>query len=235
MTPKILIGTVTCDKYEYCLKEFLDAVKDLSYDNFDIHIVDNSKDKKYVEKLKTIHKDVTYLPHKEELREMLIEGHNFLREKALKEGYDYLFLLDQDVIIPFNILKRLLEHKKKIITGLYYNIFNPPNHPHQNVLLPVLYKEGSDKNKVLQYKIEEVRDPRLLEVRQCGTGCLLIEKEVLKKIPFRFEKGNNNYDDTWFCTDAIKSKYNIFCDTGMKCKHRVFDKNVDENVWKAKS
>ncbi|MDP7180351.1 MAG: glycosyltransferase [Candidatus Woesearchaeota archaeon] len=235
MNPKILVGTVTCDKYEYCLKEFLDAVKDLSYDNFDIHIVDNSKDKKYVEKLKTLHKDVTYLPHKEELREMLIEGHNFLREKAVKEKYDYLFLVDQDIILPFNILKRLLEHKKKVITGLYYNVFNPKKDPHQNVLLPVLYREGSDKNKVIQYSVEEVRDPRLLDVRQCGTGALLLDKEILEKIPFRYEKGSENYDDTWFCSDIIKAKYKIFCDTAMKCKHRVLDKTVDEKTWAAKS
>tara|TARA_Y100000310_G_scaffold341625_1_gene441400 strand:- start:5216 stop:5935 length:720 start_codon:yes stop_codon:yes gene_type:complete len=232
--PKILIGTVTCDKYEYCLDEFLNAVRDLSYSNFTLVLVDNSKDENYQKKLVAKELEVKKLPHKEEVREMLIEGHNYLREKALKEGYDYLFILDQDVMVPFNILKRLLESDKKIITGIYYNIFDvtmKKGEVKKNVLMPVLYSEGSEESKVRQYTVEEVRDPKLIEVRQCGTGCLLIDKEVLGKVEFRHVKDSKNFDDTWFCGDVRSKGYKIFCDTAMKCKHRIFDKKIEKKVW----
>ena len=226
--------------YEYCIDEFIEAVNDISYDNCKLIIIDNSKDDSYQEKLRKKGLEVKKLPHREEVREMLIEGHNLLKHIALKEGYDYLFILDQDVIVPFNILKRLLEHKKKITTGLYYNFFNVKYPSPQgmieknNVLMPVLYKQGSELSKVKQFSPEEVREPQLLETRQCGTGCLLIHKDVLKKIEFRYVKDNNTFDDTWFCLDAIKAGFKIFCDTSMKCKHRIFDKDIEEKVWKAK-
>ncbi|MDP7115510.1 MAG: glycosyltransferase [Candidatus Woesearchaeota archaeon] len=235
--PKILIGTVTCDKYGYCLDEFLGAVKDLSYENYEVCIVDNSKDDAYAERLRGKGLNVKRLPHKEEVREMLIEGHNFLKEKALQDGFDYLFILDQDVIVPFNVIKRLTGHGKKIVTGLYYNIFNVRyntqmgSEEKENELMPVLYKEGSDENKVVQFTVDEVREPKFLEIRQCGTGCLLVAREVLEKVGFRHVTGSKNFDDTWFCSDVRKKGYKIYCDTSMKCTHRIFDKKIAKDVW----
>ena len=47
MNPKVLVGAPVCDLYEYCFDEFLDTIKGLNYDNYDILLVDNSKDDKF--------------------------------------------------------------------------------------------------------------------------------------------------------------------------------------------
>ena len=52
MNPKVLVGAPVCDLYEYCFDEFLDAIIGLNYDNYDILLVDNSKDDKYFNYIK---------------------------------------------------------------------------------------------------------------------------------------------------------------------------------------
>ena len=53
-------------------------------------------------------------------RVRIAKSRELLREKALKQGYDYLLCLDQDIIVPPNIIKKLISHNKDIISGLYF-------------------------------------------------------------------------------------------------------------------
>ena len=42
MNPKVLVGCPTYDGKGYCLKEYVEAVRAIDYDNFDFIMVDNS-------------------------------------------------------------------------------------------------------------------------------------------------------------------------------------------------
>ncbi len=53
MTLKILVGCPTAEVKEYCLKQYAEAVKSLSYNNYNILLVDNSADSNYSEKIKS--------------------------------------------------------------------------------------------------------------------------------------------------------------------------------------
>jgi len=48
---RILIGCPTSDYKEYSLKEYLEGIKNLTYKNFDLVLVDNSKNDYYFNKL----------------------------------------------------------------------------------------------------------------------------------------------------------------------------------------
>src|SRR3989344_7760848 len=97
---RILVGAPISDMYRYCLEEFLTAIKSFSYDNYDILLIDNSeKDELYRELLERGF-NVKKIPYHKKTRERVVRAHNLLREYALKQGYDYLLNLDQDVIPP---------------------------------------------------------------------------------------------------------------------------------------
>ena len=49
-SPKILIGSPTFYGMQYCLKEFLNGVRSIVYDNYDVLIVDNSRDDNFFHK-----------------------------------------------------------------------------------------------------------------------------------------------------------------------------------------
>ena len=50
--PKILIAIPTYEGMSYCLSEFLDALKKLTYIKFDVLIADNSANDNYSQNLK---------------------------------------------------------------------------------------------------------------------------------------------------------------------------------------
>ncbi len=63
---------------------------------------------------------------------------------------------------------------------------------------------------------EEINKPQLIEIKGCGLSCVLIHKDVLKNIKFRYTGG---FDDMMFCKDAIEKGFKIFLDTEVTPKH----------------
>ncbi len=217
--PKILVGCPTSDHKSYALERYAEGLKSLTYENFDILIVDNSKDESYIKKIRDLGLPVIKGPYNESARQRIIDSRNILRQKILDGGYDYLFSLEQDVIPPKDVVQRLLKHDKRIVTGIYFTY--QTNKEGVNLgLAPVLWKKvGKDGLKVMSEK--EVIGYRIIEVGACGLGCILIHKDVLKKIKFRFSKEYEGFDDIWFSYDAFNNGFKIFADTSVKCKHLI--------------
>ena len=228
---KILVGCPTADPYRYCTQEWIDAVKALSYKGFDILLVDNSSSKDYFNEFS---KKVPMLKTEriENLRELIARDRNLIREKVLKENYDYFLSLEIDVIPPLNVIEKLLSHNKEIVSGVYYkdydvNITKAGKLVRKaKTILPLLWK-AVDKENVAQLTTKEVEDSKLLEVAIAGLGCLLIHRSVLEKVKFRVDlKESSACDDVWFCHDAFKNNFKIYADTSIKCRHLLKDKKI---------
>ena len=123
MEPRVLVGAPVCDLYEYCFDEFLNAIKNLTYKNYDILLVDNSKDDKYFNKIKD-KVNVVRIEYIEKMRERVVKSHNILRKEVLDKKYDYLLVLDQDVIPPPNVIEQLIRHKKDAVSALFFGHHN---------------------------------------------------------------------------------------------------------------
>ena len=91
--PKILVGGPVSDHHDYCFDSFVKSLKSLSYQNFDILLVDNSKDNNFFNKIKDLFPTIK-IPYNEEVKIRLPMSRNVLRDKVLNENYDYLFCLD---------------------------------------------------------------------------------------------------------------------------------------------
>ena len=118
--PKVLVGCPTSNYKEYCLKEYAEAVKSLTYPNYNILLIDNSKDDIYLKKINGIGLPAKKGPWFEGALKRIITSRNILREEILEKGYDYLLSLEQDVISPKDIIERLLRHKKQVISAIYF-------------------------------------------------------------------------------------------------------------------
>jgi len=118
---KILIATPTYNGVEYCFQEFLVHLKNIDYEDFDILIMDNSRTKKFFRKIKKIQGIKVIHDETKEEKNMyrLISSRNKIIEYAIKKGYDYLLMMDSDVMVPPDILKKLLHNEKDICSGLY--------------------------------------------------------------------------------------------------------------------
>ncbi len=222
--PKVLVGCPTSNHKGYCLEAYANAVKSLTYKNYDILLVDNSEDSTYIEKIKKEGLPVVKGPYHEGARDRIVSSRNILREETIK-GYDYFLSLEQDVIPPKNIIESLLKHNKKITTGIYFANNLLPNG--SIALIPLVYKLIDDKTLTMRPLTEdEVFKDQLIEVVSCGLGCVLIHKSVLEKIKFRYDL--NSFDDRWFCKDAYDLNIPIYADTSIRCKHLI----INHQPWK---
>jgi hypothetical protein len=125
---------------------------------------------------------------------------------AMKD-YDYLLMIDDDVVPTPNILD-LLDFDKDIITPVMFTRHNKNVYP----LVMDRTKDGKYRNR------KPIDIKGLMEVDATGTGCMFIKREVLEhpalKHPFK-----NHYDadgikttglDFNFCTRAKKVGFKVW-------------------------
>jgi len=236
--PRVLVGCPTSDSHAYCLDEYMKTLFSLNYPCYDILIADNSKSDEYKKKIGEYGVEVIKIPYHPSVLKRIVDSRNALRQYALDKGYDYLLSLEQDVIPPLDVIQRLLEGNQKVISGLYFGFTNKYEFPDikpGTVVMPVAYKFFSDDEKAKEPEMqalrrfgsEEVNPPRRVSVRMNGLGCMLIHKEILKKIPFRYEEGKPNTDDRYFSDDVFKLKIPQVLDTSIRCKHLLSGKDWD--------
>lgn len=146
---------------------------------------------------------------------------NAICMRALEIGATYVFMLDSDVIPPHDAVLRLMNHRFPIVSGMYCRR-SPP------AAVPVMMKPVGQW--VTQFKPNS-----LVEVDVVGSGCLLIHRDVLQRLPPQ-RPGSHWFDwrvnmqglmpkeeclseDFTFCSHARKHGYKIMVDTSVKCRH----------------
>jgi GT2 family glycosyltransferase len=228
MTSKILVGSPVSDLYDYCFEDFLASRKSLTYPNHDLFFVDNSQTKGFYNKLQQYSLPSVRIPYIENARERMIQSRNILRKKVLEENYDYFLNLDQDIIPPKDIIESMLKHKKQILTGVYFVYNNQYSSEKAKHLIPTIWISGEDFSEgdldganIRLMHPREIEETKITKIVACGSGCLLIHRDVLEKIEFRYDKFFPYFDDNWFCRDAFYNKFDIFVDTSIKCKHLI--------------
>lgn len=138
--------------------------------------------------------------------------HTILQE-FLKSNCDYLFWLDDDIVlISPDTIEQLISCKKDIMGGLYI-CKKPPYHP---CYLPF---------EAQYHDFRKQREP--VKVRYASTGCLLISKKAILSVYERHEypfecyktminKGNNPMEEIYlsedwaFCDRANKLGFNVW-------------------------
>lgn len=147
----------------------------------------------------------------------------FAREKmaldALANNADYLFMIDDDMLSPYDAFERLYRHDVDIVAALAFTR-NPPYNA-------VLYqtKEGWDSTIHRKYVFTDwIRDwPRgkLVECDAVGFGCVLIKMDVIRKMarPY-FMCSSGTGEDIWFCIRAKEQTgAKVFMDTTFEVGH----------------
>lgn len=216
---RVLVGCPTNALKKYCLTEYTDAVKKITYPEKDTLLVDNSEGEEYVNEIKQ--KGLQAIKGKiiPCVKTKIAESRNVLRAITLEGGYDYFLSLEQDVIPPPDIIERMLAHKKDIITGVYCTYYEING---QMKLMPLIWQKENENS--MRFMIQELKDaldgkPALHKVFACGLGCVMISRKALEKIKFKVPKEKNTYDDIEFCKDAEAQGFEIFVDTGIICDH----------------
>lgn len=111
--PKILVTCPTHQVKEYCFQEWIDNVKNLTYPNYDILLVDNSPDDSYVNKwgnqVPMIHlKNTNQDPQR--TGDRICASMAVIQKHFLKGNYTHWMNIEADNIPPKDIIETLLKY-----------------------------------------------------------------------------------------------------------------------------
>lgn len=120
------------------------------------------------------------------------DARNFIINKAIKEEYDYIFFVDDDVLIPRNTLVKLMYHKTDIVGGFYYRKYFPLESVGMHV----------DKDDypvpIENFEIGDLIHNTLV----LPSGITLIKTKIFKEM-----------DPPWYKTCSVKNRISITEDT----------------------
>lgn len=118
---------------------------------------------------------------------------NTAAKVALENQCDYLMFIDDDVIVPMDMLDKMLEAKKDIIAG--WTIIR--GYPFDNMF----FKYDDKKNLTPMKGVE--RKSGIIDVDAIGFSTALIRCDLLKRVPPPwFVTGPTNTEDIYFCLKA---------------------------------
>lgn len=147
-----------------------------------------------------------------------------IADEAVQYGFDYVLMVDSDVILPSNTLVDLLEGDPEVVLGIY---------PRKNtttgqteIFLPG-HKDFVDANNLNLDKLDTEPYSGRFEAKGGGLGCALIKVDILKKIPkpwfnyVMYPNGNVLSEDNFFCDRATGYGFKIQADGRVRCAHLV--------------
>ena len=161
------------------------------------------------------------------------DGRNYLANLMFAEDCDYLFFVDNDVIVPKNALVDLYNMNWYFSVGTYPRkeedtIIN------QNPYTTLYWHEEANKEcycpKFLP--ISQLHAGYITPVDCCGLGCALIKKELFQILeqPWFFfanegapvQGSTDAYcigEDMWFCRKCIQNDIQIWAHGSVLCGH----------------
>ena len=232
MKPKVLVGVVTYDGKDYIFPKNYEIVSNLTYDNYDFVIVDNSKSLNYARKLRRRGcKNVVHLDRSENSRMTLAMCQNYLRQKVLNSNYDYLLLIESDLLPPRNVIERFLEYEVPVVGATYFIGTGKLKLP--CIFFDTMIRKGIkgtrligtwyDNNGKKYFNPDEVKGFLNTGLRKChgvGFGTTLIRRDVLSSESFWYdERFADKHSDVYFYMNLSLKKIPVFVDTNLIVPH----------------
>lgn len=143
---------------------------------------------------------------------------NNITDAAIANEFDYILMLDDDMIVPPDLVQRLIDHDKDVIGALYFQ--------RGGQYKPVLMNRPDPAPGMHTAHFVLPQDPRINENRGLhqfdviGGGCMLFKTHVFNKIlqPY-FETERNLGTDISICGRLKDAGFEIWADTSIELGH----------------
>lgn len=158
---------------------------------------------------------------------------NRIAKLAIDGGYDYVLMVDNDVVLPKDALQNLLDGATDVCLGYYAHRDTDNLYRGRTCVCKLLTPEGVRyKNYPLEseYTAEEVsalrdKGEKKIRIHGGGMGCALINVKVFDRIRYpwydwtNYKDGKMLSEDLYFCENCRKASIQIYTDTRVNCGH----------------
>ena len=103
---------------------------------------------------------------------------NYACQMALEKGYDYIYMVDEDMEYPADSIIKLIEHKKEFVVGSACTR-NPPYPPTQ-------YRAWRSSNLADPKNLVKAEGKELIKIGATGVCGALIKTEIFKKLKYPY-------------------------------------------------
>ena len=217
LSPTVFTIILNYNNYSNTI-ETIDSVLSLEYDANSVLLVENSSDKKIIQKIRAHFPELTIIENKKNLG--YAGGNNEGIRKALASGADYIFLLNNDVILEGDVLNKCVSAMEKspdcgacqpmIVTFENKDtIWSAGTHMHFGY--PRLFLKGK---KLLKNEIK--KSPFGL------VGCsILFRRSALEQTGLFDESLFLMHEETDWCIRAKKMNYSLLIISNAVVSHKI--------------
>lgn len=254
---KILIGS-PIHQNSLILKEFLQSLKEVEKDGFEVHyyFVDDNDEDESKRMLNEFHENVPFVniiasnnndnyikdevTHRwtENLIDKVARFKNDMIDFAKENNFDYLFLIDSDIVLHPRTLKQLVSNNKEIVAEIFWTRWQPNSKEMPQVWVKDSYTFYDAKeniklpDEVIRMQTDnflgKLKMPGVYKVGGLGACTLISKKAIDKGVNF-----SNIYnvsfwgEDRAFCIRAAAIGIELFVDTHYPAYHIYRLNDVD--------
>lgn len=160
-----------------------------------------------------------------------------LLQHAIREQYDYILLVDSDLLLHPETVWHLLTCQRDIVSEVFWTRW-PDVQELPNVWLMDEYKlyttergekiDDNEENRRSNYFLKLLRKPGIYKVGGLGACTLISRKALAAGVCFQ-EIYNLTFqgEDRYFCIRAVAMGFELFADTCYPCYHIYRDSDLD--------
>jgi len=132
---------------------------------------------------------------------------------AIQHEYDYLFLIDSDLLLYPETIEHLITTEKDIISEVFWTKWQPNTDPLPQVWQYDVYGLGAEF-------VERLKHPGVYEVGGLGACTLITRKALQSGVNFnRLHNVSFWGEDRHFCIRAVALGFNLYVDTHFPAYH----------------
>ena len=152
---------------------------------------------------------------------------NKIAQRAIELKTDYVLMVDNDIVVPKDALKNLMQNNRDVCMGYYLRRSYAQKKDGMTCVFQM--REGGFK---IAYDAQQLKEIRLngqqqMQVRGNGFGCALIKTSVFERLQFpyfdwvNYENKNLTSEDLYFCRKCGEANIPIYVDLRVQCGHMM--------------
>jgi len=146
---------------------------------------------------------------------------NLIAKEAIDYKFDYVLMVDSDIVLPAKTLAALYDTGKDVVVGWYKRKFTKTG---QTEIFKITgEKDFVDANNMNE---SEFQPHQVFEIKGCGMGCAIIKVDIFHQVGqskwfeyIEYPNGALLSEDTCFCAKLNHLKIPIYCHSDIKCGH----------------